>query len=625
MARRRPLAPLTKLAAVVAALALVSSLTFVVLTIAGNGSDSPTGAVRRMFQSVVDNDPAGALEALTPVERNLVRDRGYDVVAELERLGLVTPFDHAHVPGVKLTTDALAFATEPLAGSITAVDVIGGRITLDLGDAQPISATARDQLQRDFGVTFEDRRYVRDFAQYPLRVVTTDDGSGWSVSLAYSVAEALRGASPAGRTPPTSLKPRQPTEPGTTTTTAPPQFGHAVTSVGAPSAEGAVRKFVQALVENEPEKAIELTVREEANVLYDYLPLMATHGKPGAGSAVNNLNVSVSGEGAERAVRITSLEADLIGVVQNLHLSYTGKCYQATYRFGDATPYVAFERCNDAAFVAPAAAPDANGDSPEDEAREAEARRQALLSAGAPQIRAGEAPPRDNLFNAIAVFGGGVDFPTFTVVERDERWYISPARTILDSALATLRAMKPEQVSTLTDRLRRSVAPNANDNLLREARDPDNALFGPRAAQNQPLVARCFIDIVNTVGEAGIAAYGPSCLRHLVSSGAVQPGAVEGMVLFGECLNATHEGPPEATNPVRRLFLVNHAIRACLQRHIDAGDAPPEALERMNRPEEQTCFFPYQGLAMDAPESEWAAADVRSQACIDDRLANANP
>jgi len=621
MSDRRPRSPLTTAAAVVALIALLSSATFVVLTLAERGSGSPTGVVRQLFQSVVDNDPLGALESITPVERELVRRQGYDILAELERLGLITPFDHARVPGVTLSADALAFVTEPLAGSITAVDVIGGRLVLDLDPAHPVSSSARGQLQRDFDISVDGRRYTRDFAQYPLRVMTIDDGTGWFVSISYSVAEALRGASPAGRTPPTSLKPRQPTEPGTSLTLPPPQFGHRVTAVGAPSAEGAVRKFVQALVENEPEKAIELTVPEEAHVLYDYLPLMKPHTKPGGGSAVNNLNVSVSGEGSERQVRITSLEADLIGVVQNLHLSYTGACYQAAYRFGDASPYVAFERCNDAAFVAPAS-PSPNGDSPEAEAAEAEARRQALLAAGAPQMRAGEAPPRDNLFNAIAVFGGGIDFPTFTVVERDERWYISPARTILDSALATLRAMKPEQTSTLTDRLRRSVAPDPNLELLRESRDPDNALFGPRAALEQPLVARCFTDLLSTIGEYAIAAYGPACLRNLVATGAVEPDAVEGMVLFGECLSVEHEGPPAATSPVRRLFLADRAIRGCLQRHIDAGEAPPETLDRMNSPDEQPCFEPYQGLAPTAPEEAWAAADARSLQCIDERLAN---
>jgi hypothetical protein len=614
---------LTQAAAVVAVIAMLSSVAFVVLTLADRGSGSPTGAVRHLFDSVVANDPVGALESVAPIEAGLVQARGYDILNELERLGLVSPFDHSRVPGATVTTDALAFTTVELGSTITAVDVIGGRLSLSLRADQPLSSSALDQLKRDFNIVVSQQSYTRDFAQYPLRIVTVDTGDGWYVSIAYSVAEALRGASPAGRTPPTSLKPREPTQGGTSSTLAQPQFGRTVTPNGAPTADGAVRKFVEALVENEPANAIALTVPEEAHVLYDYLPLLTPHNKPGSGSAVNNLNVTVSGDGAERAVRITTLEADLIGVTQNLHLSYTGSCYQAAYRFGDASPYVAFERCNAAGFVVPQQR-NPNGDSPEDEAREAEARRQALLSAGAAQIRAGEAPPRDNLFNALAVFGGGVDFPTFRVVERDERWYISPARTILDSTLDTLRAMKPEQTNELTDRLRRSVVPDQNQALLRESRDPDNALFGPRAAENQPLVARCFTDILTTVGEYGVAAYGPACLRHLVSSGAVKADAVEGMVLFGECLSATHEGPPEATNPVRRLFLADRAIRACLQRHIDAGDAPPETLDRMNRPEDQTCFVPYQGLAVTAPEPEWAAADVLSQQCIDDRLASGN-
>lgn len=614
---RRPL--LVRVTAVVAVVAVISSLLFALFTIMGRPDHSPIEATRRLFEAVVANDPIAALDTITPSERAIIDARSGDLFAELERLGLLTAFDRATVPGARVTTDSLGFTTTELAPSITAVDVIAGRITLQLDvNAAPLSPIARDQLARDFDIDLTKGTYTRDFAQFPLRVVATDEGEGWHLSLAYSVAEALRGAGPPGRTPPTSLRPRAPTEPGTTTTTAPPAWGTSTAPTGAPTAEGAVRKFVQALVENDPGNAVALTVPEESRVLYDYLPLLSpAQAEPG--SAVNNLNLSITGDGDTRTIRITSMEVDLIGLVQNTHVSYSGKCYQAAYRFGDLAPYIAFERCNDASFVAPAVIPVA-GEDPEQEAREAEARRKALVGGGGTEVRVGESPPRDSVFNAIAVFGGGIDLPTFTVVERDGRWFISPARTIIDSTIETLRAMKPDQVGTLSDRLRRSVAPAVNPDVAREARDPDNALFGPGAAARQPLVARCFIDVLETVGEYGTATYGPACLRNLVNEGRVDAGTVEAMVLFGDCLTSQHTGPPDASNPIRRLFLSDRAVRRCLEAHVAAGEAPAAVLERMNHPSDQPCYLAYQPLAPEAPEAEWQAADAIAQQCLDEQL-----
>jgi hypothetical protein len=421
-------------AAVVAVIGIVASGLFVVLSLNGSGADSPTTAVRRVFQAVTDADPRAAAMALTPTERSLVQARSGDLVAELERLGLVTPFDQARVPGARVRTDALAFTTTPLGATITAVDVIAGRITLELDRPTPCRARRANSSTR-LRHAIDGRTYTRDFAQYPLRVVTVDEGGGWYVSLAYSVAEAWRSARPVIRDPgaPAGEAPGG----GTSTTRPDPQFGRPLSSTGAPTAEGAVRRFVQALVEHQLETAIALVVPEEAHVLADYLPLLQPGERPLEGSAINNLNVTMSGDGDEQVGRITSLEADLVGEVQNQHLTYTGRCYQATYRFGEAAPYVAFERCNDnGAVITPVAGP--APDSPEAEAAEAEARRLALLAGGATLIRSNEAPPRDNIFNALAVFGGGVDLPTFRVVPRGDRWYVSPARTIDDSTIDTL-------------------------------------------------------------------------------------------------------------------------------------------------------------------------------------------
>lgn len=636
----------------VAVVTVLAAVLAVALTVVEHrdGAGDPAAAAERFFNGLAGRDVIGTLEALPPSERATLVAATPDLVSELSRLGLVTGLDPRGVAGLTISAQDLQFRTVKLTERVQAVDVVAGRFTI-VGDnaALPVTDEGRAVLD-EFGVdpaSAEDGLlYRRDFAQFPFRLVAVDEGGRWHISLQYTVAENLRPTSAADRA-----------------------LGGGRVGAGAADPEGAVRDLIDAYVAGEGARALAALDPDEAAVFADYarvfVPDLDT--SRGAGT-LDRLDLTTSGDGATRTVKIQELEADLDDDVQTIHVEAGDGCLTTTYRFGDEDPYARFQACGrgtDTKELGVAGAGEAEQEREreerarqerEREEREREAARRAVQEREGQEQASGEAGgttsttepsagpekppikgtaaeaareeqenarqtrPIDNAFSALALFGNGSELPPVIVVERDGRWYVSPVRTLVGGVLDTLRrAPDAEEAAAIVRDVRDELEPRRSV-VLEEAADPDNILFGPPAERKNPLVPKCFVRLASIGGEEAVNAYGADCVNHLVATGRARAEDTPRLLDLGACLEAEPTAPPDPGAGLRRLFLTDRAVRACLQAEVDAGTADPSVFDELNAPEDQVCYGPYQALAADAPEADWAAADAAVAACASERL-----
>lgn len=612
---------------VVAVVTVLAGLLAVALAVieGRDGAGDPATAAERFFTGLSSRDVVGTFEALTPAERTPLVAATPDLLAELSRLGLIGPVDARSVAGLSVGAEDLQFRTVKLSDRVEAVDVVAGRFTVVADDAAlPVTDDGRAVLD-EFGVdpaTSPDGvLYRRDFAQYPFRLVAVEDGGGWHISLAYTVAENLRPTDAADRA-----------------------IGGGRIGNGAADPEGAVRELVGAYVDGDPARALASLDPDDTGVFADYARVFVPDlDTPRGAGTLHRLDLTTTGDGPQRTVRVDALDADLDDVVQTIHVEAGDGCLSSAYRFGDDPPYARFTACGrgtDRKVIGEGAA-DADVDA--DAAAERESLGESASSAttttvpsagpekppikGTPEEarrereeNARQTRPIDNAVAALALFGNGSELPPFTVVEHDGRWYVSPVRTLVGGVLDTLRrAPDPEAAAAIVREVRDELEPRRSL-VLEEAADPDNILFGPPAERKNPLVPACFVRLASIGGEGAVNRYGGDCVAHLIATGRARPEDTPLLFGQGDCLEAEPTAPPDPGAGLRRIFLTDRAVRRCLQAEVDAGRADPSVFDALNAPADQVCFAPYQALAAEAPEADWAAADAAVLACAQDRI-----
>lgn len=480
------------------ALIVVLMATFLAFT-TDDGADTAEGAAHAMMGAIQDGDLVGVVQQLPPGERRAVVDGTQDLVAPLQRLGLLGPVDTGHLDGVSFRFDGITTTTTQLDKDVQAIDLTGGTFTAQLapGGAPMLTDKARTILDRN-GVTVDPQTssYHRDFATDPLRVVAIREGGGWHISLAYSVAEALRSQAGAPA----------------------PKMGTGPPAIGAATPAEAVSEFATAYADGNPGRVLDLIYPDEARVLYDYAPIFLPQATAAAKAAaergtydvqLNQLTTSVSGDGPVRKVQVTGADLDIRDEVKKVHVTYDGKCLHTDQRLSDAdAPYRKSDTCD--------------GDW------------------GADDVATRD---RDNPLANLAVFGGGADLPTFTVVERNGRWFISPVRTLLDSLVKTLDQVPADKVDVLADRLAASWRAGAGGGisgtpLTGEVTRPDATDAERRVARAAALVDACGRLLAPPVSAPTTTTASPpttapadpateqltqSCVRNLVTSGRVDP------------------------------------------------------------------------------------------------------
>jgi hypothetical protein len=400
-------------ASVVAALVIVIVIASAVGVLAfthNDGAASALEATSSMLEAVEKNDVIGIVEQLPPGERQPARDPVGQISTDLQRLHLVGIIDPTRVAGPQLRFDDLVYETHALSDEIEAVDVVGGRFTATWpGGGPPLTDSGRQILDRDFDVTVDPTgsSYQRDFGRDHLRLVAIKEGGGWHVSLAYSAAEALRQNAGAEI----------------------PEMGKGPPAIGADLPEQAVLDLVRAYADGDPERLVTLMYPDEARALYDYAPVFLPEAKAAAARAnqqqtydvqVNDVQVAVDAKaGDTRHVTITKLDVDIRDEIHKQHITWDGRCFHTDERIGDdGEPFNNTDSCE----------PD--------------------------RPKVGDVvAPRDNPVAALDVFGTGSSPPTFTVVERNGRWFISPVSSLLSSFADTMKQLAPADVDGWADRL----------------------------------------------------------------------------------------------------------------------------------------------------------------------------
>ncbi|MEA2235191.1 MAG: hypothetical protein QOD83_5007, partial [Solirubrobacteraceae bacterium] len=231
-------------------------------TIAKNPYPAASGAQLHVvfFADEPVGDVLGALDVVEPAERESLRDPLIEVLAQLERLGLL-----AHVDLAKLTAPSLAFEgivvhAEAVGPGVATVVLDGGTLRVRAGLSSllgPRGAPATSSAPAS-----AEPSVVR-IPPGAVRITTVARDGRWYVSLFYTLAEVSR---------------RNNGQPV-------PDFGHGIRAEGGASPSAGATDLLRALAAFDPKRVVELTDPEEMRVLHDYGPLFLPRLEAGAAAA----------------------------------------------------------------------------------------------------------------------------------------------------------------------------------------------------------------------------------------------------------------------------------------------------------------------------------------------------
>ena len=433
--RPRRLSPRSAMV-VVGAVALLAASSFAVWALTRpDGADSPEAAVRSMFSAIDHEDALGVIESLPPGERKVLRDPLVDTNKELHRLGVLKSFSLDNIPGADLQVKDLKLATTDLGDGVTAVEVTGGTIS---GKSIPKDIPLGDPLKKileDNGdtVDFKESTFSEDLSQSHLKLVTIKEDGGWHVSLAYSVAEAIR-ANEANDGDPAPV----------------PNFGHGITPVGADTPDGAVHDLADAAVARDAAKAVALTDPQEMRALYDYAPLLLPKVARSSQQAaqdnqsvitVSKLDTTVEGDGPIRRVRITGFDVSVKDTSSSTHVTFDGRCYDVTSTATSTSTFV-YARSSISGITSDPSAPSTPRTMPQMTPK-TETHTEHHCAGDTATANDGSTSP----FGTLGMFGSSAGEPfAITVTQVDGRWYVSPVRTVLDSLVEGLRRLQPSDL-----------------------------------------------------------------------------------------------------------------------------------------------------------------------------------
>lgn len=367
--------------------ALVAGLFGLAAITSDGGQGSPEAAVQKLVDALENEDVLGALEAVVPAERAVLKGRVIELGTQLRRLGIVDErLDLAHVPGADLTVEGLKLKAESLADDVAVVRAEAGTARLRVKGAElPIGPLLKGLVGDPTSISSPP---PGDLAEGDAILVAVRRDGDWFVSLGYTVAEMAR---------------RDAGGPV-------PKFGRGVTPKGASSPEAAVRELAAAAAALDLRRAIELTPPGEADALHDYAPLflpvaeqtVAGLRQDGVRAEVPTLDLDVDSTGTGDArVTIKRLAVNVTTAEGRYAFDYDGRCAKATGPDGVVFPPF----CRDGAVS--------------------------------------EATP----------FAGAVfSYFQLTVVERGGEWFVSPAGSVLDAILGSLRGLERDELAKVVEK-----------------------------------------------------------------------------------------------------------------------------------------------------------------------------
>ncbi|HEX5117882.1 MAG TPA: flagellar basal body protein FliL [Pseudonocardiaceae bacterium] len=276
------------------------------------GSASPQAAATKLVADVSHDDVLGVVNDLPPAEASLLQDSFQGATDQLKRLNVIKPnVDSIGASSVRLEAQGLRFddsAIERVNDHLAITKLVAGTITI----GQQVSSNSYTDsfLHTAFpnGVP-QGKTYTLDITKQvqesgrPVRIATVDVDGQWYPSLFYSIADAgLQAAHVAW-----------PAE--------------SVPAVGASSADGAVRAFVQAAMNEDAKGIIERTSPDEMAALHDVGQVLVRAAGPGqqSGLRIDSMNFAdrdVTG-GVDTVLRsMTLTDGD-----DRITINQSGTCY----------------------------------------------------------------------------------------------------------------------------------------------------------------------------------------------------------------------------------------------------------------------------------------------------------
>jgi len=360
------------------------------------GEDNPTQAATNLVDSLSQGDVLGVLESLTPAESSLLVDFNSKTTKRLQELNVYKKdADPNTLHGASVKAANLKYdedGAEKVNDHLTITKLIGGTVTFH-SDVSDLPLT-EDFMKAAFpdGVNSEPTDEKVDIAKVvresgePIRIATVKVDDKWYPSLFYTVADyGLR-----------SAKKEWPSKP--------------IPNNGAGSADDAVKEMVQAAINGDAERVIELLPPDEMGALHDAGPALIDElGSPkSSGVEVTKLETeSTKAETGGQRVMLKDIEVKSDG--QTYHVTKNGDCYTA----------------------------------------EGEGETQQLCASDiAGEL--GTSKMSADMQQALTHLASGLLKNTGVVAtEVDGKWYVSPLRTYSELGLSALSDLTPEDVIAL--------------------------------------------------------------------------------------------------------------------------------------------------------------------------------
>jgi hypothetical protein len=391
--------PIIGAIAAVVVVALGVGATFFVLnkSEAGQGGeDNPTQAATNLVDSLSQGDVLGVLESLTPAESSLLVDFNSKTTKRLQELNVYKKdADPNKLHGASVQAANLKYdekGAEKVNDHLTITKLIGGTVSLH-ADASELPLT-KEFMDAAFPNGIDSKptdekidiaKVVKDSGE-PIRIATVKVDDKWYPSLFYTVADyALQDA---GKDWPD--KP--------------------IANNGAGSADDAVKEMVQAGINGDIERVIELLPPDEMGALHEAGPALLDEmgNAPSSGVEVTKLETeSTEAETGGTRVMLKEIEVKTDG--QTYHVTKDGDCY----------------------------------------AVEAESEKQQFCAKDV-ATEMGDSGLSPDMQTALTHLASGLLKNTGVVAtEVDGKWYVSPLRTYSELGLSAISDLTPEDVLAL--------------------------------------------------------------------------------------------------------------------------------------------------------------------------------
>ena len=469
-ARRRGRAPMVAAMLLVAGGTAFAAGRLDAMSASASGGKTPEAAVDAMLESLSENDVLGVLDNLAPGEREVMKDATMDYVDELTRLGVLSDdVDLSGVPGFEFAYDGLTYDVEQANQRVWLVEITGGQLTIGANTAElPLGEVLFDRLELDTN-SWSDTTTVdiAEVADEELQVAVVEEDGAFYVSSFYTVAELA--ASTEGYTLPATPIP----------------------AVGAESPEAAVRGMIDAALDLDVGRVIELTPPDEMAALHDYGPILVEL----ADEAIVESDIESELDGWTISIDTLEFEqAEVSGGVKLLPTRIAVSGTDVEGREFEMSATKVDESCVDYAASATEVRDDGAAEQVSASGRACAADIHDAFEDSDVPIEVQQIAER--MVGQLGQLG-------VTTVEVDGLWYVSPSRSYTDVLLVALQGLEAGDVETLWDfvesSLRRRVrrlrrGPGGHDRLHRRrliAARTARAAGGANAVSN-PIAQRCW-------------------------------------------------------------------------------------------------------------------------------------